>query len=93
MNWLKNNKFDLIGIGIILFLFLISFQVRKENLAAPMGRHHEWITAHSLITAEIWEENGGPSNFGFNPVYTHQGIGSAYRRALGGVSAKNGDVY
>ncbi|MFT5821126.1 MAG: hypothetical protein ACI8ZM_002375 [Crocinitomix sp.] len=93
MNWIKNNKFDLIGIGIILFLFLISFQVRKENLKAPLGRNHEWITAHSLITAEIWNENGGPSNYGFSPVYSYQGTGSSNRRSLGGVSAQNGDVY
>ncbi|NOQ71658.1 MAG: hypothetical protein GQ574_06640 [Crocinitomix sp.] len=93
MSWFKNNKFDLIGIGIILFLFLISIQVREENLKAPLGRHHEWITAHSLITAEIWDENGGPSNYGFSPVYSYQDIGSTNRRILGGVSANNGDVY
>lgn len=93
MNWVKNNKYDLIGIGIILFIFTISVQIRKENLEAPLGRHHEWITAHSLITAEIWNENGGPSDFGFNPIYSYQGIGSYHRRLLGGVTAANGDVY
>lgn len=93
MNWLNKNKYDLIGISIILLLFFISIQVRKENLKAPLGRNHEWITAHSLITTEIWGKNGGPSNYGFSPVYSYQDIGSTNRRLLGGVSAANGDVY
>ena len=92
MNWVKSNTYDLIGISIILFLFIISIQVRKENLKAPLGRHHEWITAHALITAEIWDENGGPSHYNFTPIYSYPGSGSAYRRPLGGVAASNGDV-
>ncbi len=93
MKSLKTRKYDLIALGLILILFLISIQVRKENLKAPLSRHHEWITAHSLITAEIWDQNGGPSASGFNPVYTYKGEGNAYRRMLGGVTAENGDVY
>tara|TARA_B110000037_G_scaffold223139_1_gene302756 strand:+ start:118886 stop:120520 length:1635 start_codon:yes stop_codon:yes gene_type:complete len=93
MNWVKRNKFDLIALGIIGFLFIISLQLRKDNLKAPLGRNHEWITAHSLITAEIWDKNGGPSNYGFSPVYTYNGTGNYHRRLMGGVTAENGDVY
>ena len=58
-----------------------------------MGRYHEWITAHTLLTCQIWEENGGPSAYNFNPVYTYPGEGNGHRDVLGGVAAKNGDVY
>lgn len=93
MSFLKNQKYHLAGIGILTLAFVISVIVRKENLNAPMGRHHEWITAHSLITADIWDKNGGPSAYGFNPVYTYKGSGNAYRRMLGGVTAEDGNTY
>ena len=90
---IKERKYDLIGIGLIVLLFIGSILVRKENLSSPLSRHHEWITAHSLITVEIWDQNGGPSAYGFNPVYTYKGTGNSYRPMLGGISNKNGDVF
>ncbi len=93
MKFLNRNKHSLIGVGFILLFFFISMLVRKENLSAPIIRNHEWITAHTLITAEIWNENGGPSNYGFSPVYTKPGTGNEYRRSLGGITNSNGETY
>ncbi len=93
MSYIKKNKYHLAGITLLSLLFLVSIQVRKESLEAPLSRHHEWITAHTLITSEIWSQNGGPSAFGFNPVYSYPGKGNKSKRMLGGVTAKNGDDY
>ena len=93
MNFLLRRKYDLIGIGVIGLLFFISIYVRSENLKAPLSRHHEWITAHALLTAEIWDQNGGPSAYGFNPVYTYKGEGNSRNRMLGGITDSIGDTY
>ena len=92
MNWLQRHKLNGLGLTFLLLIFILSVYVRQENLKAPL-QSEEWITAHTLITAEIWDENGGPSAFGFNPIYNYPGHGNAYRSALGGIVAENGEVY
>lgn len=87
---LKNIFF---GIGLIILLFVASIFIRKDNLSAPMYRYHEWITAHTLITSQIWEENGGPSTYNYNPIYTYPGEGNNFRNTLGGITKSNGEVY
>jgi len=93
MSFIARNKYHFLSGLIITILFIFSVHIRKENLSAPLARHHEWITAHTLVTCEIWEENGGPSAYGFSPVYTYPGKGNEHRRMLGGVEDKNGNVY
>lgn len=93
MNFIKNNKYHFGGLTIVILLFFLSVVIRSENIAAPLSRHHEWITAHTLITCEIWSENGGPSNYHFSPVYSYPGEGNARRTMLGGVVDSKGDVY
>jgi hypothetical protein len=93
MNFIKKHSFFLIGLISILLIFRISVSVRSANLNSEVGRYHEWITAHTLLTCQIWDENGGPSAYNFNPVYTYPGDGNEHRDVLGGVTAKNGDVY
>jgi len=93
MIFLRNNIYHFISCIVIIILFLISVSVRKENLSVPLSRHHEWITAHTLITCEIWSENGGPSAYHFSPVYTYPGKGNEKRRMLGGIMADDGNVY
>lgn len=93
MKWLNVNKFHCMGLLTVVVLFIITVQLRRESLSVPLSRHHEWITAHTLITCEIWEKNGGPSAYHFSPVYTYPGEGNQKRRALGGVVDSNGDVY
>lgn len=93
MKLIKKHSFFFIGLIAILLLFGLSIRLRSTNLSSELGRNHEWITAHTLITCQIWNENGGPSAYNFNPVYTYPGEGNAYRDVLGGVTAPNGDVY
>lgn len=93
MNYIKRNKYHLSGVLLLILLFILSVFVRKENLEAQLGRHHEWLTAHTLITTQIWDENGGPSAYGFNPVYSYPGKGNHGKKMLGGITAENGDDY
>ena len=93
MSFILRNKYHFIALTSILFLFLLSVFVRKENMAEPLTRHHEWITAHTLITCEIWDQNGGPSAYHYSPVYTYPGKGNMKRRMLGGVVDETGNVY
>lgn len=92
MKWLTQFKYNSIGLTIVSILFFLSVLVRQPNYSTPL-QADEWITAHTLVTAEIWDENGGPSAYGFNPIYNYPGEGSAYRSALGGVVAENGEVF
>lgn len=93
MSFLYERKYTLIGIGIISLLFILSIQIRLSNLKAPLSRNHEWITAHALMTAEIWDQNGGPSQYGFKPVYTYSGLGNRNDYMLGGLGDVKEDVY
>lgn len=93
MKFINRNKYHLAGISLVILLFVVSVSVRKENLSVPLSRHHEWITAHTLITCEIWDQNGGPGAYHFSPVYTYPGEGNQKRRMLGGITDEKGDVY
>jgi len=54
--------------SILAVLFSISVIVRINNLKAPLGRHHEWLTGHVLTTLSIYEKNGIASHY-FSPVW------------------------
>lgn len=66
---LRKNKILLINISIFLALFAVSVGVRVVNMKAPLGRGHEWIVGHMLLTHSIYEE-GGLSRYYFAPVWT-----------------------
>ncbi|MEX1000766.1 MAG: hypothetical protein WDZ35_01480 [Crocinitomicaceae bacterium] len=89
----RKYKFQLIEVGILFAVFILSLQLRKENVSAPLSPEHEWITAHTLITLEIWEENGGPAAYNFNPIYAYPGKGNRGIAMLGGVSDQEGYHY
>ncbi|MFI5150415.1 MAG: hypothetical protein ACHQRM_11830 [Bacteroidia bacterium] len=77
---------------LLLFLFTGSVMLRFENMDKPLGRHHEWITAHTLITLSIWDAEGLKAHH-FSPVYTYAGKSNAGIDMLGGVIDKNGRCY
>jgi hypothetical protein len=93
MNQLKKHKFHLLSLLLIFLLFLFSVHLRKEKLSLPLSPQLEWITAHTLITLEIWDEAGGPQAHNFNPIYTYPGKGNQRISTLGGVMNKNGEMY
>ncbi|MFT4599977.1 MAG: hypothetical protein ACI857_000145 [Arenicella sp.] len=91
--WLGENKFHLLSIAAIFILFIASILVRDKELNTDISAEQEWITAHILITNQVWEEGGGPSKFKFSPVYTYKGAGNKKISAFGGVMDENGNQY
>lgn len=78
---------------MVVGLFLMSVFLRKDVIDRELSAEKEWITAHTLITVEIWDENGGPSNFNFAPIYTYPGDGNKDIAALGGVRDNENKLY
>lgn len=78
---------------LLLLLFAVSVYIRLPNYNQPLGRHHEWITAHTLITLKIWEHGGGPEHYHFSPLYNYDGEFNKNIGILGGVSNQKGDYY
>lgn len=93
MSFFEQHKNHLAGLLLVVVLFIGSIVLREERISAPLNRHHEWITAHALITMEIWHQNGGPSAYGFNPVYSYPGKGNQSTLMLGGMQDKEGNQY
>ncbi|MCB9225032.1 MAG: hypothetical protein H6582_12680 [Crocinitomicaceae bacterium] len=93
MNLIRSNRGNLVGILIIFLLFMGSIYARRDKLDLPPSSDFEWITHHTLITCEIWDQAGGPQHFAFNPVYSYPGKGNKAIAAFGGVMDKKGDQY
>ena len=92
-NLLAENKFQLLSIATIFLLFMASLFVRDSELKADLSAEQEWVSAHILITNQVWDEGGGPSNYHFSPVYTYEGDGNKNIPCFGGVVDENGDQY
>lgn len=90
--YLLNNKFHFIATSLIIILFSFSVFLRQERLNADVIPGEEWISAHVLMTTEIWQDNGGPSNSNFNPIYTY-GKGSQKVTSIGGLMDEEGNFY
>lgn len=88
--FIRERKYNYL---IVILVFIIGVSIKWENLKAPLVRHQEWISAHTLITAEIWENNGGPNYSGFSPVYTYPEKANFGRKMLGGVTNSKGHHY
>ncbi len=71
------NKTLLVNFALILLLFTVSVIVRKDNLQAPIGRHHEWLTGHVLGTVEVLQENGIAYHH-HSPVFTFNAKADKY---------------
>lgn len=92
MSFIKRHKYNLLGILTLILLFVVSIFIRLDNLKAPLSRHHEWLTGHTLITLDIWEEEGLIDHH-FSPVYTYAGEGNRTRPMLGGIEDERGRMY
>ena len=93
MSYLSSNKGHLASVLIVFTLFICSIFARQVQLRLPISSNMDWISAHTLMTCEIWDEAGGPQNFGFNPVYSYDGNGSKAIAAFGGVMDDKRDQY
>ncbi len=77
---------------ILLLLFAGTLLIRKPLFNRPLSEHHEWLTAHTLVTMQIWEQEG-IAHHHFSPVYSYPGAANKNIPALGGVIAKDGTCY
>jgi hypothetical protein len=82
----------ILHISLLLLLFSGSILLRERNIDKPLGRHHEWITAHTLVTLSIWEKEGLITHH-FSPIYTFSGKANTNLELLGGVKDQNGRCY
>ncbi|MCC7332672.1 MAG: hypothetical protein IT232_08700 [Flavobacteriales bacterium] len=66
-----NKKFLLINIISVLIIFATSILLRIPNVKPTqyLGKEHDWITAHVLLTNSIWQKNG-ILKYKLNPVFT-----------------------
>jgi len=55
--------------AILLLLFAVSVAIRLPYLNRPLGQHHEWLTAQTLVIHSIWYERGIVA-CGFQPIVT-----------------------
>lgn len=67
MPYKPSNKNTFINLSILILLFIISVVIRVDNLKKPMGRHHEYVTAHVLCTDYMFYKYGA-SKFYYSPV-------------------------
>ncbi len=53
---------------ILLVIFLFALYIRFPNINRPLSFHHEWLTAHMLITMQSWDAKG-IAHYSFSPVF------------------------
>lgn len=90
--WFVHRRKALLQLFILLAVFGTSVGVRYKHFGLPINRHHEWLTAHSLIIMKIWEK-GGAANYHFAPVYTFPGKGNKFDFSICALDDDKGDVY
>lgn len=56
---------------MLFFLLLFSIAVRLPNLDRPISKHHEFCTALTLVTFDIWNKKGA-AHFHYSPVTNYQ---------------------
>ena len=78
---------------LLSLIFLISILVRLPNVDRPLSSNYEWVTAHTLVTLNIWDEEG-IINHSFNPIYTFSNPNDHHIKCpISGVSTESGDYY
>lgn len=65
-----DNYAKIIHAAILVLIFSLSFYIRSPWLDKPIS-NVGWVTAHTLITVEIWNRDG-ISTSAATPVYTYQ---------------------
>ena len=80
------------NIAFFVVLFSISIGIRFDNLRAPLGRGHEWITGHVLTTHSIYEKNG-MGHYYYSPVWTYDHPAENYMISSWEFKDKNNSSY
>ena len=84
----KNTKVTL----ILLALFSLSILIRLPALDRPLSYHHEWLTAHSLVTMQIWHEDGIQSHL-FLPIMSYNNPADKHISNDARIEDQNGNYY
>lgn len=90
---MKKHLHKILTVVLLLALFSVSIYIRKKDFNQPLGRHHEWLVAHTIMTMTAWDQGGGPQNFHFAPVYTFKGEANGNIKAFDGVVDAKRDAY
>ena len=78
---------------IILILVLLSVIIRWNAFVNPIQGSHVWLSAHTVITNQIWQTEG-IENYSYNPVYTFPNESDKHMRSLAsGIQDKEGNYY
>ena len=78
---------------ILITLFVCSVLIRFPRFDGYLSWHHQWLTAHTLLTLNIWDDNG-VSTHKFSPVYTfHSRQDKNIQSLTSGIVDAKGDYY
>lgn len=89
-NPIKNRLYPAIA---LLALFALSIMVRWPYINRPLSTNYEWVTAHTLVTLQIWEEEGAFAHR-FNPIYTFTNPNDHFIKCpISGISDEVGNYY
>lgn len=78
---------------VICALLLLSVLIRWPAFLNPVRGGHGWLTAHSVLTAQIWKAEG-INKYHFSPVYTFPNKSDKNLRSLAsGLNDKEGNYY
>ena len=78
---------------LILGFFAVTLVLRLDAFREPVKGSHAWLSAHTVMTLQIWNE-GGISNYNFSPVYTYDATNNKHLRSLAsGLSDPAGNYY
>lgn len=78
---------------LISMLVLLSVAIRWYAFKDPIQGSHVWLSAHTVITNQIWA-NEGISKYEFNPVYTFPNAPDRHMRSLAsGMQDQEGNYY
>ena len=78
---------------LLFFIFLISVAVRLPHINRSLSTNYEWVTAHTLVTLQIWESEGIFTH-GFNPIYTFPNPNDHHIKCpISGVADQEGNYY
>ncbi len=81
------------AISCIFCLFIVSILVRSPHIDRPLSTNYEWVTAHTLVTLQIWEDEGIITH-GFRPIYTFSNPNDHYIKCpISGISDNSGNYY
>jgi hypothetical protein len=79
--------------ALLIALFGLSIGVRAVRIGDPLNMGHQWLSAHVLITLDIWHERGA-ATYGFNPVYTYDRPADKHIQSLtSGLADPEGNYY